>query len=734
MKIAPGVAFSHYRLLRHLASGGMGSVWVAEDLSLERQVAVKFISGAALEIPGLRERFEREAKAAAGIASPHVVQILEHGVLPTGTRYPYIVMELLEGMSLRQRLKAEGTLSLRDTAEVVGQVAKALRAAHEHLRRIVHRDIKPENIFLVGGQDEIFVKVLDFGVAKREGGEGEVGLTGTSMVLGTVAYMSPEQLLTPKAVDLRTDLWALGVVSYEALTGRVPFRGETPTAVALAINNAVFELPSLLCPDMPPKVDAWFQRALARDPTKRFATAKQMAGALGQALGAAGEAEATDRGHPAVFAAPRDGPDPPPTTADVTRVPPKPGHIAPSPPSKGSGHEGEKGIAEPPVPTEIWAAPPRAVEAPTAQLRDATAPTTEPGTVAPVPTARVQTEPAASMAALHGTPTAHRPDPSRGSHAGSTTGGVSTEPPYPTPLARRSLAPLLWAGISFAVVATVGAAAWLALLPKAEKGDPMVASDGPAASVRTTTGGSAAGAVASFQEGRPAPEGMVAVPGGSYQVGCGDGAGRDCLEDARPRHTVELAPFAIMRHEVTVAEYGECVAAGACTPAGQKRGCVGNQAGKEQHPINCVTWEAARTYCAHRGWRLPSESEWEVAARGREAGPFPWGDAPPSCELTVLSEGDTSGCGAEQPWPVGSRSKDRSWVGAADLGGNVREWTATDYGAYPGGQTSAGRSGKVNRGGSYVMSPGQLNASYTRDVDEPDANRPDLGFRCAEDL
>jgi len=273
-------------------------------------------------------------------------------------------------------------------------------------------------------------------------------------------------------------------------------------------------------------------------------------------------------------------------------------------------------------------------------------------------------------------------------------------------------------------VAVLGVGAWFAFAPASRKSDVASGSDetDQAAAVSSTVRGSAL----ATGSGKPAPQGMIAVDGGSYSLGCGEGAVPTCPEDARPVHAVKVAPFAIMEHEVTMEEYDLCVAASACPPAGKKPGCTWQKGGKEKHPINCVSWDAAKAYCVHQGWRLPTEAEWEVAARGRAGTFYPWGNEAPNAELTVLA-------GAGEPEPVGSRPRDKSWVGAMDLGGNVREWTATDYAPYPGGQVAPGRNGKVNRGGSCVMEVANFSASYARDVDAPDASRPDLGFRCAAD-
>ena len=260
------------RLERLLSEGGMGSVWLAEHLTLHTQVAVKFMLAQMASDPGLLARFTREATAAAQIKSPHVVTISDHGISSEGV--PYIVMELLQGEDLDDRLAREGRLGLAETTKMVRDVCKALASAHK--AGIVHRDIKPANLFLVDVEGDVFVKVLDFGIAKQTK-EIAQGVTHTGMLLGTPQFMSPEQVIESKNVDYQADLWALAVVAYNCLTGQRPFRGETIGALSIAINNAVFLPPTLIVPELPRALDAFFTRAFARDPAQRFQSANELA-------------------------------------------------------------------------------------------------------------------------------------------------------------------------------------------------------------------------------------------------------------------------------------------------------------------------------------------------------------------------------------------------------------------------------------------------------------------------
>jgi serine/threonine protein kinase len=270
-----------YRLEARLGQGGMGAIWRAEHLVLQAPVAVKLIDREAVPDEDTLTRFLREAKAAAALRSPHVVQIIDYGVEGL---VPFMVMELLEGETLAQRLKRLRRLSRQETARVLTHVGRAVARAHE--ANIVHRDLKPENVFLVKNEDEEIAKVLDFGVAKIDlGALGPEGTrTRTGSILGTPYYMSPEQAQGNKTVDTRSDLWSLGVIAFECLTGRRPFFSEGLGDLVLTICVRDMPIPSDVAP-VPLGFDAWFAKACARDPEQRFQTARELSDALREALG-----------------------------------------------------------------------------------------------------------------------------------------------------------------------------------------------------------------------------------------------------------------------------------------------------------------------------------------------------------------------------------------------------------------------------------------------------------------
>jgi serine/threonine protein kinase len=263
-----------YRLVRQLGKGGMGTVWHAEHLTLSSPVAVKLLEQGTTREPDALQRFLREARTAAALRSPHVVQILDYGV---DGDTPYIAMELLEGESLATRLARLGTLSPAETARIVQHVGRAMARAHD--AGVIHRDLKPENVFIVENDDEEVIKVLDFGIAKTTAAAttaSAAGATRTGALLGTPFYMSPEQCEASKDLDHRTDIWSLGVIAYKCLLGRSAFTGESLGQVILAICSHPLPVPSR-AGAVPEGFDAWFARACARSPRDRFDSAKRAA-------------------------------------------------------------------------------------------------------------------------------------------------------------------------------------------------------------------------------------------------------------------------------------------------------------------------------------------------------------------------------------------------------------------------------------------------------------------------
>ncbi|MBK5295278.1 MAG: serine/threonine protein kinase, partial [Acidobacteriia bacterium] len=250
-----GQTISHYRILDKLGEGGMGVVYKAEDTSLRRTVALKFLS---LHLAGddqARRRFLQEAQTAAGLSHPNICMIHEVNQEP-----PFLAMEFLEGQTLKEKID-ERPLPLEEALEIATQAAQGLRAAHA--RGVTHRDIKPANLMVT---TEGVVKLMDFGLARLSDSS---RLTETGMVMGTPAYMSPEQARGETA-DARSDLWSLGVLLYEMVTGRRPFRGEGEAATVHAVLHTEPEPLTALRTGVPLELDRLTAKCLAKEPAERY--------------------------------------------------------------------------------------------------------------------------------------------------------------------------------------------------------------------------------------------------------------------------------------------------------------------------------------------------------------------------------------------------------------------------------------------------------------------------------
>ena len=249
-----------------IADGGMATVWAAEHVALNREVAVKFLHERSRADQSAVRRFALEARTIARISSPHVPQVFDHGVAADGT--PYIVMEHVTGVDLREWVAQWGCLDLAQAVRLVEHMSLALGAAHE--LGIVHRDVKPENMILSSDSSEFCAKLVDFGIAKSTGlALSTASLTLPGMLIGTPCYMSPEQLANASHVDERSDVWSLGVVTYWALTGRLPFKADTFAEAVQALAHPHFTPPSELRADLPPELDVWFGKVLNVDVNAR---------------------------------------------------------------------------------------------------------------------------------------------------------------------------------------------------------------------------------------------------------------------------------------------------------------------------------------------------------------------------------------------------------------------------------------------------------------------------------
>ena len=274
------VLAAKFRIEKILGAGGMGVVVAAHHIHLDEKVAIKFLLPEALNNPEAVARFAREARAAVKIKSDHVARIIDVGTLETGA--PYIVMEYLEGGDLSAWIQQRGPLPIEQAVEFVLQACEAL--ADAHALGIVHRDLKPANLFCIRGSDGLLsVKVLDFGISKITalGASGsDMAMTRTTSVMGSPLYMSPEQLLSSKDVDARTDIWALGVILHELLTGTAPFSGETLAELCVKISSQPPPMLRDSRPDAPLGLQEAILRCLQKDRNLRFLNVAQLATAL----------------------------------------------------------------------------------------------------------------------------------------------------------------------------------------------------------------------------------------------------------------------------------------------------------------------------------------------------------------------------------------------------------------------------------------------------------------------
>jgi serine/threonine-protein kinase len=273
-----------YRIVGLIGEGGMGAVFAGENIRIQRRVAIKVLHAAFTSNREVVLRFEREAQAAGRIGNDHIMEVLDLGTLPNGDLY--LVMEFLDGEPLSGRLEALGRLRAEQAVPIILQVLVGLQAAHE--AGIIHRDLKPDNIFLLkekaGHRD--YVKIIDFGISKFQpvGEEQAMQMTRTGTMIGTPYYMSPEQATGNSPVDARSDLYAVGVILYECVTGGVPFDAPSFNQLLFKIALSDPRPPQELVPELDPAFCALLNKSMAREPGLRFQSAQEFAAALDEWL------------------------------------------------------------------------------------------------------------------------------------------------------------------------------------------------------------------------------------------------------------------------------------------------------------------------------------------------------------------------------------------------------------------------------------------------------------------
>ncbi|MGK3960644.1 SUMF1/EgtB/PvdO family nonheme iron enzyme [Sorangium sp. So ce118] len=719
-----------YRLDAVIGEGGFGVVYRGHHLGLDEPVAVKCLKMLGSLPPAEREAFQRmllnEGRLLHRLsrASAGIVQALDAGaaVSPSGEWTPYLVLEWLDGAPLdrdiaERRARGEAARPLAEAVALLAPAAQALEAAHA--QGVAHRDIKPANLFLadIGGRRTM--KVLDFGIAKvlseLSSMTQAMAETGTTLRAFTVHYGAPEQFHQRfGATGPWTDVFALALVLIEVASGNRALLGSDVTQLYIAATDPAFR-PSLRGAGVsaPDAVEAVVRRALAVEPRERYRTAGELWGALEAAMAASGS--------PFHAAAPAPRPPSSPALPAAGAAMPTRDILAQHDPRArsvaGAGAVaaadvaalGLAGTARAPLALPAGEAPAAGVPVPGAAA--GFSPGATPG-APPLTTLRGLATSAASLAAPH-------------------QGSPPAAPAPSTAAPRRRLLLALGSAAALAAAAGAGAVA-------------LVQLRAPASALPARAHG---GLSVPPVKAAPAAD-MVRIPAGRFTMGSAKGG-----KSERPPHEVTLTrAFDLDRTEVTVAAYQRCVDAGRCTPSGlhgpratdadvEQRGalCTAADTAKSQHPISCVDQAQAAAYCAFVSKRLPTEAEWEYAARGTDGREYPWGNEPPGCAHAVVSRSPGQGCGGRGrgTQDVGSAKAGASPSGALDMAGNVWEWVADgwDPGAYAKGARTdpvvpATGSKGVLRGGSWDFSASSARSTFRLAYDR-EAGDVSTGFRCA---
>ncbi len=658
-----------YLLEDKIGEGGMGIVYRARHTRLDTIVAVKVLHPRLTPDEAAVERFLREARAAAKINHDNAIKVSD---FDTADGIAYFVMEYLDGAPLSERI-ARGRLSYPETASILRQICAALEKAHS--RGILHRDLKPDNIYLTVDEDgKQLVKVLDFGIAKFFSSEGN-SLTAEGMIVGTPKYMSPEQGLD-QPLDIRSDIYSLGVILYEMLTGQVPFKASTPVATLL---KHVHDRPQPLrelCPDILPAVEAVVLRALAKNRVDRPGSAKQLAREFDEALSISAK---TVESHPLT------SPPAPPVTARVGTPQPQPPEIFP------------------PTTLPVESAPAISPESPPAVLPQTPTPKTQPRLSTPTQADQESW----SAVRLVADSASAEPTPVLVEAAVSTAPTLAR---HTDSLDRfRYWRMVSWFGVGGLVILGILFGVWKMGAPAEPGNKPEV----------VTPVGKTTEPPKTFSP--VAPAGMVFIPAGTFMMG--NNASEDPSDT--PEHQVTVQAFFLDRLEVTNEDYLQFVKATRHAPPQHWENGTFAQ-GEEKFPVVNVSWQDAQDYAAWAGKRLPTEAEWEYAARGTDQRLYPWGNQYNPQKLNAR-DGKLN-----RPVAVGSYPEGASPFGILDMAGNVAEWTASTYEPYP-GSTAKPRSGrKIIRGGHFGA-----DSSFAKTTTRGSTNpNPDLayGFRCAKDI
>ncbi|MBK7993996.1 MAG: SUMF1/EgtB/PvdO family nonheme iron enzyme [Blastocatellia bacterium] len=683
-----------YRLEEKLGEGGMGTVYRAKHVLIQNDLAVKILHSPLVADRHAVARFQREATAAARIKHPNAVGVTDFG--RTEDEIVYIVMELFVGKSLRDIIEELGPLPIERSITIVRQVCLALDAAHRS--GIIHRDVKPDNIVIENnnGQGEL-VKVLDFGIAKlKDGPSNESGgrLTRQGVIIGSPHYLSPEQCQNSE-LDARSDLYSLGIVLYEMFTADVPFKAPTPIAVAMMHTTETPVHVKEKRPDLPDPIAKIVMDALEKKPENRPQSAIEMAQELEKASIECAIALPPLPGASTAYTLPTT------SSASIPIVSPDLANLhdpyKSNPQLKPLLNNGVNKFAT------------TGSLSPEKPSRDTMPEKPLTGRLTPLITSstkKVDDTPSFIVNTPQYTPS-NIPTPiSLGN-----TSAINALPYRETEEVKAKSKSIFIFG-SIAAIVLLVAVSYFALFRSSNS-----------STTTSTTNSTTTNPIAKI------PEGMLLVKGGKFKMGYDAPADDDKNKYVGPAFETTVADFYIDKTEVSNQDYKKFIdATKHPAPANWKN----NQfpSGQDLFPVTNVTWEDAQSYAKWAEKRLPTEKEWEYAARGTDGRIYPWGK---SWEQGVAISQELK---EDAPRTVGSLPKGASPFGVLDMAGNVWEWTADKFSSYPNNKEpvdSKLANANVIRGGSF-RSDQKVLTTYVRNFVPPNFKDDILGFRCAKSI